>query len=782
MLNVSDKGSRLAATALSYAAKGWRVFPVKTGGKTPQIRGWREKATTDQLQIARWWKTWPQANIGIATGSTSGVWVLDVDIHKQPGDESLATLEAEHGELPPGVVALTGSGGAHHYFVMPDGVDVRNAQDIRPGLDVRGTGGFIVAPPSVHASGRCYEWEISSTDHLTKAPEWLIRLVQKKVTRDADHLDTAPTFTSKTTDVGNAILQTEARAVTAQTSGRNQHLNRASYTIGRYVGGGEIAREDAETALWSAAMICRQNGWGDQDHEIRATIKSGLDAGIRSPFKSTPRIVIRPDNQADVVERAVQFLADHARDLYQRRGVICAVDQMPQGPVIVDVKRGRLHQRLGKLIQWYKMKPDGDGGVVQVRCDVPKDVSGIIHDLQIYPLRFLDGVVDTPIVLPGGIVHDSPGYEPTTRTVYNPRGLSFPKVAAAPTRTDAVNAYNALCDVLVDFPFSGELDRVTAAAGIMTAVLRPSMGTAPLFLYGGNTPGSGKSLLAKIAMTAANGSESQPTATNGTDEELAKHVTSMMTAGARFLLLDNIGRKSTLGGPTLDALITSERWSQRLLGTNTVFSQPNRVMVLATGNNVRLEGDMLRRVVCCYLDPQSERPDQRDGFTHPDILRHVAKERPRLVHAVLTLLRAYITAGRPSKRPTLGTFYRWSHWVREPLAWVSGLDVVDTQKRLQETADDRLVAWRVFLEAWRGAFAGLHQTASDIARTVTTPTNEHGFAMLESLEKLTSQITGRSLGYVFRTWEGRVVGGLRLKQAGRGRRGTEWRVEKVANV
>jgi hypothetical protein len=363
--------------------------------------------------------------------------------------------------------------------------------------------------------------------------------------------------------------------------------------------------------------------------------------------------------------------------------------------------------------------------------------------------------------------------------VYDPGGVKFPRVQERPTKADAVDAYRKLSDVLVDFPFSDEVDRVTAVAGIMTAVLRPSFGTAPLFLYGGNTPGSGKSLLAKIAMTAANGAKSQPTATNGTDEELAKHVTSLMTAGGRFLLLDNIGTKSTLGGPTLDALITSERWSQRLLGTNTVFSQPNRVMVLATGNNVRLEGDMLRRVVCCYLDPQSERPDQRSGFTHPDILRHVAKHRPQLVHAVLTLLRAYISAGRPSKRPTLGTFYEWSQWVREPLAWITGCDVVDTQKRLQETADDRLIAWRLFLESWRAQFHGMHQTASDIARTVDTPTNEHGFGMLEALEKLTGNITGRSLGYVFRTWEGRVVAGLRLKHAGRGRRGTEWKVEKV---
>jgi len=151
--------------ALRYARRGWRVFPIwpirngrcacgtacgRDGGKHPIGRlaphGVHD-ATTAEATITRWWTDTPDANIGIATGAVSGLVVLDVD--GEDGEASLAALEREHGPLPATPTVLTGKG-RHLYFTYP-GVPVPNRVRVAPGLDVRGDGGYVVAPPSTHA-------------------------------------------------------------------------------------------------------------------------------------------------------------------------------------------------------------------------------------------------------------------------------------------------------------------------------------------------------------------------------------------------------------------------------------------------------------------------------------------------------------------------------------------------------------------------------------------------------------------------------------------------------
>jgi hypothetical protein len=125
--------------ALYYAARGWRVIPIKPGFKYPQgIERWQEKATTDPERITRYWTTNPDHGIGIATGAESGLWVLDVD-PDDGGDDSLAALEARHGALPDTVEAITGGGGRHLVFAWPtDGTEIRNSASgvLGVGLDV----------------------------------------------------------------------------------------------------------------------------------------------------------------------------------------------------------------------------------------------------------------------------------------------------------------------------------------------------------------------------------------------------------------------------------------------------------------------------------------------------------------------------------------------------------------------------------------------------------------------------------------------------------------------
>lgn len=171
--------TELLDAALGYAARGWPVFPLTPGKKTPATRHGVKDSTTDLDRITAWWTRTPDAGIGIAAGPTSGIWVLDIDIDTaKDGRDTLADLETQHGQLPDTLTQLTPSGGEHRVFTWPTSHDIRNSQSgrIGAGLDVRGDGGYICAEPTTLDNGRAYEFDLGC-DTIADAPVWLLNLV-----------------------------------------------------------------------------------------------------------------------------------------------------------------------------------------------------------------------------------------------------------------------------------------------------------------------------------------------------------------------------------------------------------------------------------------------------------------------------------------------------------------------------------------------------------------------------------------------------------------------------
>ncbi len=182
---------KLGKAAEWYGAKGYPVFPLHSAdggrcscgnaaceapGKHPRIMQWPESATTAEAFIKAWWRRWPEANIGLVTGAPSRLVVLDVD-PRHGGQVSLDELESAYGSLPVAPEAETGGGGRHVFFKHPEFHVPNSAGTLGAGLDVRGDGGYIVAPPSIHASGRPYAWEGSHhLAHVEPAPlpTWLV--------------------------------------------------------------------------------------------------------------------------------------------------------------------------------------------------------------------------------------------------------------------------------------------------------------------------------------------------------------------------------------------------------------------------------------------------------------------------------------------------------------------------------------------------------------------------------------------------------------------------------
>jgi hypothetical protein len=170
----------MLSTALALAEKGFRIFPCAVRGKTPATPNGCKDATSGVALIKQWWEHEPRYNIGLATGSPSGVFVIDID--GLEAEAALKELERELGALPSTVEALTARG-RHLYFSMPADVSVRNsASQVAPHIDVRGTGGYVLTPPSVHPSGKIYSWSVDCASVIAEAPPWLI----KKVTAPAN--------------------------------------------------------------------------------------------------------------------------------------------------------------------------------------------------------------------------------------------------------------------------------------------------------------------------------------------------------------------------------------------------------------------------------------------------------------------------------------------------------------------------------------------------------------------------------------------------------------------
>ena len=263
----------LASAAFRLAMRGKHVFPLAPGTKIP-VKGTHgcRGATRDVDVVRAWWQRWPDANVGIATGSKSGLWVLDID-PRHGGAGALAALESEHAPLPATITATTPSGGTHYYFRWPaDGPEIRNSTGrIGPGLDVLAEGGSVVAPPSIRADGQRYAW-VRTDAQLAAAPGWLVNLTRPPEPRP---VSSPPTAHRGDTDryVAAAAASELQELESAPAGTRNHALNRASFSLAGFVKAGALPEDWARVQLEQRAI-----GIGLPVAEARGTIDSAFRA------------------------------------------------------------------------------------------------------------------------------------------------------------------------------------------------------------------------------------------------------------------------------------------------------------------------------------------------------------------------------------------------------------------------------------------------------------------------------------------------------------------------
>jgi len=519
-----------------------------------------------------------------------------------------------------------------------------------------------------------------------------------------------------------------------------------------------------------------------------------------APHARRPRFLIKVagGHLPRMVDQAeIALLDSGAADLYQRAGQIVRLARLPQPPrrrrkaSTNDVQRppgvlralpvdaAHIRERFTKAAKWTKF----DARLQEWKSvDCPKDVAETyLARAGQWNLPSLSGFVFAPTVRHDMTLLSAEGYDVVTGLFADFGGVKFPPLDAQLTRESARSAVRQLEGVVQQFPFVAACDRAAFLAFCCTAVARPAFSSAPLFAVRATRRGTGKSLLVDIVSLIATGETVAVLPPVKDDEELRKRMLSVLLECDPISSLDNCD--SDLRSGTLCLSLTQDFFKDRVLGKNTTARVSTLSTVwAATGNNLMVRGDMLRRVVPIDLDSASETPEERT-FDIPDIKQYVLDNRVALVNAALTIVMAYVEAGRPDVAvEPLGSFEGWSEVVRCALIWAGCADPCEGRKRL-EAVDPDEVQLGELLDAWQREFGDRHVGARDVVKLASE-------GKAPELIGLVAEIAGdgkggvsaKRLGRWLLTHAGQVRAGLRIVRARGTKLGVQWRVESVGGL
>jgi hypothetical protein len=467
------------------------------------------------------------------------------------------------------------------------------------------------------------------------------------------------------------------------------------------------------TAFYGAERASGGGGGGPALPAPASASPPSSKAEVSNSSPSSPRV--RPDEGDDrrppvlitvneylVLDQVAEALCADP-DLYARGGALVRLAAGTTSPVaalalqpsIALVQPPTLREKTTKFCKFLRSTERG-----LMEAHPP---AWVIHGLLArgtWPgIRPIAGISDIPVLRRDGSIFQTRGYDERTGIYYKPTA-EFPPIPENPDILDAKLAIEDLGEVIVDFTFETPEHRAGWFAGLLTPIARHAFdGCSPLFLIDANVRGAGKGLLAQCIGEIALGRAMPVSSLADSSEEMRKRITAIAIAADPVVLFDNLDGK--IGNPVLDAALTTTVWRDRVLGKSEQIELPLTPVWYATGNNVQVGADTARRIVPVRLEVLEERPEDRSGFKHPNLLKWVRQERPRLVTAALTILAAYLRAGSPDQHLTpMGSFEGWSGLVRSALVWAGLPDPCATSRLLAETSDTVRESLVQLHEAW----------------------------------------------------------------------------------
>ena len=445
-----------------------------------------------------------------------------------------------------------------------------------------------------------------------------------------------------------------------------------------------------------------------------------------------------------------------------------------------------MRDQLSRTINWQKyVRREKEW----IAVDPPEEVASIILARSgEWTFPPVTGVITTPTLRSDGTILGEAGYDAATGLILmDPPAL--PPIRKHLSRKDAIAALALLDELLVEFPFLDDASRSVALSALITPVVRGAMPVAPMHVARAPTAGSGKSYLYDTASAIAIGQRCHVIAAGSKEEETEKRLAACVLSGYPLVSIDNVNGE--LGGEFLCQVIERPVVSPRILGRSEQPRLPNRMTLFATGNNVRLVGDMTRRALICSLDAKHERPELRVFAAKP--VDRVLTDRGRYVAAALTVVRAYFVAGKPGKLTPLASFEPWSDSVRSALTWLGRADPIETIA-VARAEDPELQALTALHNAWREVI-GVGPANSCTAAQLLSKAQEKRSAyddrgiypvrgsedwkypvLREAMDAL-GVTNAKSLGKWLSGKKGRIVGQYRLAGLMKGNDALRWYLE-----
>ena len=553
-------------------------------------------------------------------------------------------------------------------------------------------------------------------------------------------------------------------AVVAALAERDEALGWHKYT----------GRADADSRYHEIVDELERNG---RNGRIRMTAGTG---GARRD--ELPKIVVNNRQLPEVTAEAIEALASHndPPEIFVRAGRLVRVREDENGtPQIQPMDDPHIKGRLARVANYVRTTEKGETKVIPPDWLV-KDVGQLPH----WPFPSLEAVVEAPIMRPDGTIFDVSGYDPKTRLYYRPgEGFAVGAIPATPTKADTREAIRLLDEAVGEFPYEDGASAANMLALMLTPLVRQAVnGPVPLALIDKPQAGTGGSLLAETIAIVGSGRTAEMLGAPRDEEEWRKQITAKLAAGTTMVTVDNV--EGALYAPSLARALTARTWTDRVLGRSETVTVSQRATWIATGNNIQLRGDLPRRCYWIRLDARESRPWQRENFKHPDLLGWVTKNRGRLVHALLTLARAWFAAGKPKAPdlPQLGSFEVWAETVGGMVAFAGIPDFLGNLAALYDQADASGAEWETFLQAWWEELdASKPTTVAELSKVITTNDDLRG-ALPGDLAEAFGKSAGsfsRRLGTALAKRAGTRYGddGMHIVRAGEFRRAARWKLE-----
>ena len=519
---------------------------------------------------------------------------------------------------------------------------------------------------------------------------------------------------------------------------------------------------------------CRGKTWSDLKAKLGMDYISNSQADISD---SSPLIITNNRPLPAVTSEALSAITNLKPPSVFHMGsnLVRVVINADQDPIVEEHNRDSLKGVMARSANFVRRTEQGDTAKFP-----PNEVAADILSLPGYPsVPALKGILPYPLITPNGQIAGVDGYDYQTHYIHS-HHQQWSTLSIGEASSEVEVAKSDLAEVLQDFKFKDPASWANSMALMLTPFTKLLVeGGTPGFAISAPVVGTGKTLLAKAVSSISLGHEPSVVPEVESEGEQRKQIGALLQTAPIFVLIDNI--KKPLSSGSLAAVLTTRYWQDRKLGSSTMLMLQSEAIWVFIGNTLQADPDLSRRLVMIELDTEVERPWERRGFKHTDLMGWVKANRKQLVQSCLTLLTNWVQRGRPAGSVQLGSYESWST-VMSGILEAAGIEgFMANRQALDSQLNLELEAWSGFIHLWSEEFQHHPTGVSDLfplACSADDPTS--GDRPLDPLLGPGSvhQLKVK-LGQLLVSRRNQIISGYQLTEVGSRNRAKQWRLGPV---